>query len=105
VSANSLKEQFFPKYLSNGKDKFYRFLLFCQLTKLVLMKNNSYKGVSPELEYLEYYEKFIFLYRREGDEVYLEIANLFRKAAHRIYRIMLKQKMLNSYNVKFLNLV
>ena len=101
--AEALKKEYIPKY-SNGEPKFYRSLLFSALHKLVLIGRSEYKGITPELEYLDCYEEFIILYRREGDDSYLQMARLFRKAAHRIYRIMLKKKM-TSYNPKFLNLV
>lgn len=101
--AEALKKEYIPKY-SDGEPKFYRYLLFSALHKLMLINRGEYKGVPPELGYLECYEQFIILYRREGDPSYLQMAKLFRRAAHRIYRIMLKKKM-TSYNPKFLNLV
>ena len=104
MSAEVLKKEFVSKYLEAGEQKFYRFLITYALNKLILIKNESYKGISPDLEYLAYYDKFMILYRREGDEVYLSIAKMIRKAGHRIYRIMLKKNM-TSINPKFLNLV
>jgi hypothetical protein len=53
---------------------------------------------------MEYYERFMILFRKEGKEVYLHIGKCFRKASHRIYRLMLRQK-LTDRNTKFLNLV
>jgi hypothetical protein len=104
MSVDVLKQEFVPKYLAAGEQKFYRFLLVYALNKLIAIEKEVYKGESPNLEFLEYYDRFIILYRREGDEVYLQVARLFRKAAHRIYRIMLKKKM-TEVNLKFLNLV
>ena len=104
MSAEGLKQEYIPKYLDNGKQKFYRHLLFLALNKLVLMNKEAYKGIPPNLEFLDYHDQFIILYRREGDEVYLEIARMLRKAAHRVYRIMLKKNM-TVINAKFLNLV
>lgn len=101
---DALKSQFMPKYLEVGEYKFYQFLINYALNKLVLIDKNVYKGISPNLEFLEYYDRFIILYRREGDFSYLEVAKLFRKAAHKIYRIMLKKNMTQP-NIKFLNLV
>lgn len=91
MSIDGLKQEYMPKYLDNGEQKFYRHLLFLGLNKLVLIDKGIYKGTPPNLEFLEYYDQFIILYRREGDEVYLQIARMLRKAAHRIYRIMLKK--------------
>jgi hypothetical protein len=104
MSIDGLKEEYVPKYSTDGEQKFYRYLLVSALNKLVLIDKGMYKGTTPELEFLDYYDRFIILYRREGDEVYLRIAKMLRKAAHKIYRIMLKKKM-TAPNAKFLNLV
>jgi hypothetical protein len=104
MSAEVLKKEFVPKYLATGEQKFYRFLLTYALKKLVLVNNGTYKGTSPDLELLSYYDRFLVLYRREGDEVYLQLSRLFRRSAHKIYRIMLKKNM-TIINDKFLNLV
>lgn len=104
MSTETLKKEFVPKYLSVGEDKFYRFLLLYALNKLIEMEKGDYKGVSPEMELLNYHERFLILYRREGEDIYLNLARVFRKSAHRIYRIMIK-KQLTDTNYRFLNLV
>jgi hypothetical protein len=102
--AEILKSQFVSKYKELGAYKFYRFLMVYSLNKLVLIEKDEYKGILPNLEFIEYHDKFIILYRREGDETYLEIAKLFRKIAHKVYRIMLKKNM-TPPSKKFLTLV
>jgi hypothetical protein len=102
--SETIKKDFMSKYLNIGAGKFYSFLLTYAVNKLILIEKGNYLGISPNLEFLLLCDKFIFSYRREGDSNYLEMAKLFRKAAHKIYRIMLK-KSLTSYNDKFLNLV
>lgn len=104
MSVEALKKNFVPKYLATGEQKFYRFLLLYALNKLIYIEKDFFKGKSPELEFLDYYEQFIILYRREGEEVYLELARVFRRAAHKVYRVMLKKSM-TERNAKFLNLV
>jgi len=104
MSVEALKKEFVPKYLAAGESKFYRFLLLYALNKLVYIEKGTYKGISPELELMGYYDQFIILYRREGEEVYLDLGRVFRRAAHKIYRVMLKKKMTEK-NIKFLNLV
>jgi hypothetical protein len=104
MSVEALKKNFVPKYLATGEQKFYRFLLLYALNKLIYIEKGSFKGKSPELEFFDYHEQFIILYRREGEEVYLELARVFRRAAHKVYRVMLKKKM-TERNAKFLNLV
>jgi len=104
MTVDVLKQEFVPKYLASGDQKFYQFLLVYALKKLVATEKGTYNGVAPDLELLDYHDKFIILYRREGEEVYLNLARCFRKAAHKIYRVMLKKKM-TVRNSRFLNLV
>lgn len=104
MSIDGLKQDIVPKFVASGEQKFYRSIIFIALQKLILIEKGLYKGIPPNLEYLEYYDQFIILYRREGDEVYLSIAKMLRKAAHKIYRIMLKKNM-TPPNAKFLSLV
>ena len=103
MTADVLKEQFVPRYLANGEYKFYHFLLTYALGKLVLVEQ-GHRNLSPDLEFLNYYDRFIVLYRQEGEEVHLELARLFRRAGHKIHRVMCKKQM-TTPNVKFLNLV
>ena len=104
MKADTLKKEFIPKYLSVGSDKFYRFLLAYAVNKMVYIQKGEYKGISPDLELLDYHDQFIILFRRENDDAYLDISKLFRKAAHHVYRALLK-KGLTDTNNKFLNLV
>jgi hypothetical protein len=103
MSADNVKQEFIEKYLSEGDEKFYRFLLFFATSQLA-STDKLLKDAQPNLKYLEYHDYFIILYRREGEYNYLKLARLFRRAGHRIYRVMLK-KGLTPVNSKFLNLV
>ena len=104
MNPDLLKSEFVPRYLSNGESKFYRFLLIYAMSKIIAIEKQQFNGMPPNLEFLEYHDQFIILYRREGEEPYLEIAKIFRKAAHKVYRVMLKKE-LTTRNEKFLNLV
>lgn len=105
MSAELLKEKFVPKYIAAGQPaKFYRFLLFYALNKMVLIEQGFLKETAPDIAFLDCHDQFIMLYRREGEEHYLNMARSFRKAAHKIYRVMLKKKM-TTYSPRFLNLV
>lgn len=104
MNADLLKKQFVAKYKAIGEDAFYKFLLMYALNKLVVIEQGNYKGITPNIEFMDYYDRLVILYRREGDIMYLEIAKIFRKVAHKIYRIMLKKNM-STHNNKFLNLV
>ena len=100
----SLKKEFIPKYLASGEQEFYKFLLIYALKKLIMILKDDYKGISPELHFLDCHDNFMILYRREGEAIYLELARVFRRAAHKIYRIMLKKNM-TEVNSKFLRSV
>ena len=98
-----LKKEFLDKYTALGPEKFYNALLFYSVKKLMAFeKDKSLPLINLEL--LEYYDQFIILYRRAGDDNCLEVAKIFRKVAHKMYRLMLK-KSLTPRNNKFLNLV
>lgn len=104
MNVDELKKDFVPKFQAVGESKFYRLLLLVALNKLIFFQKDSFKGITPELEFLDYHDQFIILYRREGEEIYLDLARVFRKASHKIYRVMLKKEMTKK-NPKFLNLV
>lgn len=105
MNIESLKQEFVPKYKAAGEsDKFYRSLLFLALNKMVIIEQGFLKGVSPDVAFLDCYDQFIILYRREGEEHYLDMARAFRRAAHKMYRV-LRKKNLIPYNPRFLNLV
>lgn len=105
MSVEMLKEKFVPKYIAAGEpNKFYRFLLFYALNKMVLIDQGFLKEAIPNVAFLDCHDQFIILYRREGEEHYLHIARAFRRAAHKIYRVLLKRGMVQQ-NSRFLNVV
>ena len=112
---DNIKTLFINKYTAVGEEKFYKFLITYALNRIVEPvekdKNSTAEPVAkdknpfnPALELMDYYDMFLKLYRREGEDVYLELSRQFRKAAHKIYRVMLK-KGLTERNFKFLQLV
>jgi len=104
-SDNNIKKLFINKYSAVGEEKFYKFLITYALNRIVdFSDKNNDKKYNPALELLDYYDMFLKLYRREGEDIYLDLAKQFRRAAHKIYRIILKKK-LSDKNNKFLNLV
>ncbi len=104
MNTTLLKQEFLARYLAVGPDKFYRELLAYCVKKIVEAQKEKKENLTVNLELLEYHDQLIILYRREGDSNFLDLAKLFRKAAHKIYRIMLKKNLTNKNN-KFLNLV
>lgn len=94
----------FEQYKSMGNDRFYRFLLGQAMLKMPAILDHSYKGNFPNLELLSIYEKLVIMYRRTGENDYLIMAKTFRRAGHKIYRLMLKVG-ITDRNQKFLNVV
>lgn len=92
------------KYRAIGARDFYRFLLTTGISKLVKIKNNDYDGISPEIEFLNYSDQLLFLYRRHNNEDLIEMSRIYRKAAHKLYRLQVKKNFIPK-NYKFLNLV
>ena len=74
MKVDVLKEEFVPKYLEAGEHKFNRFLLVYALNKMIAIEKGTYGGEYPSLEFLDYHDRFILLYRREKNEVYLQMA-------------------------------
>lgn len=101
---NDFKKEFIDKYKVVGEQKFYNFILTFGIDKLSKLSNGDIKGISPEIEFIDYYDKFLMLYRRNNDKDCLLLAKIFRKAAHKIYRVGLKKKLIDK-NTKFLNVV
>jgi hypothetical protein len=106
------KKLFLDKFSSIGNDKFYKFLLNYAVNRVITGQEGAIKprgknkliGVSPEMELMDYYDKFLVLYRKEGEVAYLEVAKLFRKAGHTVYRMMIKKDIIEK-NDRFLNAV
>lgn len=105
MKTNALKHDWINKYRSVGHDRFFKFLLAFGTDRLIQIKSGEpTTAISPETEFLEYYEHFLVLFRRSGEEDYLNLAKIFRRAAHKIYRLGLQQKILKR-NAKFLQVV
>jgi len=103
----NFKKDFVLRYTQTGPGKFYKFLLSSAIVKVSLLLENEESNKQfrfPDQELLDYYEKFLMFYRRENEDIYMEIAKLCRKAAHKIYRELLRQKIIER-NGKFLNLI
>lgn len=99
-----LKKEFLPKYLEEGETRFYSSLMLYAMNKMILLQKGIYKGESPEIDLMDYHDDFLTLFRREGDQTYLKLAKVFRRAAHHIYRTLLKKE-LTTKNSRFLNMV
>lgn len=97
------KVDYVGRYRSLGEERFHKYLLSESVQKILRMKDGSHSGTSPEIELLDHSEKFLQLYRRKNDIIHLDLARLFRRAAHRVYRILIRMQ-LTKKNDRFLNL-
>lgn len=96
-------KEFEDRYKKLGNDRFYRFLLSEAVDKLIRIESGL-DATSPEIDLLAFAERFLQLYRKEGNGLHIDLSKLFRKAGHKIYRLMLK-KDLTHKNPKFLQAV
>ncbi len=99
----ALKTELLPKFLQLGDERFYRFLLVLGAQRIVSLEKGE-QVVFPNLELLEFHDQFVILNRREADDRYLQIAKVFRRAAHKIYRLMVKRNLIEP-NPRFLRAV
>lgn len=83
-----------------GREGFIEKIVNLGLSKALF---ENYK--CPELDILDNSEGFMALYRRTGEEEYLLLSNALRKAAHIVYRKLLKRVKDKRPNYKFLTLV
>lgn len=104
MNIDSLKRELLAKYKTEGDIDLYQYLIVQAVSRIDKIEKGEKNITMPYLDFLACYDQFIILYRREGDDTYLNIAKIFRRAAHKIYRVMLK-KNLTPKNKKFLNLI
>ncbi len=102
MQPDNIKKLFISKYSLIGEERFFKFLITYALNRIV--EHNGKSALNPALELIDYYDMFLKLYRREGEDIYLDLSHQFRKAAHKVYHIMRKQGLMER-NKKFLDLV
>jgi len=104
MSLNTGQKYILHKYLSCSEEDFYLFLLK-EAKKRYKEIKNIHDEITPDISLMAISEKFLKLYRREGDDKYLNIAKISRKAAHKMYRILLKDNVIKQNKEKFLTLI
>ena len=95
---------FIKKYSEIGKEKFYNLLIIYYEKILEEIQLGIVPQLTPDVELINLHDRFLNLYRKTPDQTYLDMAIIFRKAAHKAYRKMLKYN-LTKKNNRFLNLV
>lgn len=102
--SEDITQLFINKYSSVGEEKFYKFLITYALNRII--ETVDKKGYNPALELMDHYDMFLKLYRKEGITVYLDLAKQFRRAGHKIFRVMHKKGLaVKNTNHKFLQSV
>jgi hypothetical protein len=83
----------------HGEEGLYRRTVGAGFLRLTKIEN-------PDLEALDYSDAFFILYRRTGEDMYFSIGRSLRRAAHTIYRELLRQNKTKKLNFKrFLNVI
>jgi hypothetical protein len=52
---------------------------------------NLHNNSEPDLILLNYSEAFFVMYRRTGEDYYSDLGRILRRAAHKVYRELMKQ--------------
>lgn len=87
-------KKFLHKYSMVGDEKFYIFLVKFSLEQPFVRGERS-----SALKLMDYHTIFLKLYRKEGDEIYSDIARVFRKAAHKVFRVLCRRGLESRNNV------
>lgn len=81
-----------------GENGLYKYAIAAGIKRSVKVEN-------PENEILDLSDSFFILFRRTGEEKYFFIGKILRRAAHVIYRQLLKINDKKSYNARLLQMV
>ena len=92
-------DKLIEKYDKLGEIKFYNFIIVYSIKNSLINEK-----ISPEMYLLYYHDNLLKLYRKTNNNKYLELAKLLRRAAHKVYRIYLKNNLINK-NDRFLNIL
>ena len=63
------------------------------------------KVENPDIEILDFSEAFVSKYRSTGQEEFLTIGKILRRAAHKIYRTLLEKDKTKKPSPRFLTLI
>lgn len=99
----SVKDRDYKLDLFNvmGEESFVQKIVDLSLIKAI---DDNYQN--PELDILDKADGFVELYRKTSKKEYLDVARALRKAAHLVYRKLLKEVKHKQKNLhRFLNLV
>lgn len=102
--SNTILQKFLDHFEQCGEIKFYKTILFEAVKQVIVLKTDKECIATPHLDLINLYDAFLSKYRSDGKEQYLIVARIFRKVAHKIYRIMIKDNLINNHP-KFLNVV
>lgn len=92
------------KYKAKGYDRFYAYLLSSAVSDLIKIQEGKDGINNPATVFLDLAERFVRQYRCENETIFLDISKAFRKAGHKIYRLMRKQNLIPKNN-RFLQAV
>jgi|JI7StandDraft_1071085.scaffolds.fasta_scaffold540891_2 hypothetical protein len=90
------------KLYERGSEVLYAKLILDALSKIKSLPES--REEYPDLLLLKMAEAYLGIYRRDQQKKMLEISKVFRRAGHKVHRILVKKKKIKK-NRKFLNIV
>lgn len=96
--SNKVKTEYLHTLRKHGHEAAYRRAIG---NAFIRLKDTNH----PEIELLDLSEAFLTLYRRSGDGNYFALSRIIRRAAHAVYRELLRMGHNDEINARFLNVV
>jgi len=95
-NSKKFKSFFYDKYNKMGDYNFYNYLVTYCNGKISLIEESKYSDIYPHIEMMKYHDMAIKLFRVENykDNILIKLAKIFRKVAHKVYRLMLKKQLI-----------
>ena len=95
---NRVRDEYEQILLKQGEEKVYRHALG---SGAINVENHQF----PEIVILNQAEAFFSLYRQTGNQNYFIIGKALRRAAHKLYRQLIKSYEDYPVNMRFLNVI
>ena len=96
--STEIRDEYTKILVKKGEDGLYRWILG---KGVLAIQNDDF----PEVRILDVAETFFSLSRSSGDKKYFTVGKILRRAAHKLYRVMLKTNKGHGTNSRFLKSV
>jgi hypothetical protein len=105
----TMKKEIIDRYLSllkiHGENGLYALLIYSGAVYNIKKIHGNISENLSEVDLLNLSDNFFILFRKNGDNNYFLLGKVFRRAAHVLYRYLLKKDKSKNINPKFLNLI